>query len=90
MHQPHFLTEFLLENLDPTHSHDAFPVDSGMHTAAGEAIACALTEIQRDGFRSLNTPHFDRFVKTLRQLGVTKTRLDELWHACPAASAQVS
>ncbi len=49
-----------------------------MHTAAGEAIARAFAEIQRDGFRSLNTPRFDRFLETLRQLRVTKTRLDEL------------
>lgn len=90
MHQPHFLTEFLLENLDPIHSHDAFSVDPRMHMAANEAIACAVTEIQSDGFRSLNTPRFDRFLKTLRQLRVTKTRLDELRHACPAAAAQVS
>ena len=90
MHQSHFLTEFLLENLDPCHSHDAFPVDPGMHTAAKEAIACAVTEIQSDGFRSLNTPHFDRFVKTFRQLSVTKSRLDELRRAGPPSAAQVS
>jgi len=90
MHQSHFLTEFLLENLDPCHSHDAFPVDPGMHATANEMIARAVTEIQSDGFRSLSTPRFDRFVKTLRQLCVTKTRLDELRHACPAVAAQVS
>jgi tetratricopeptide (TPR) repeat protein len=78
MHQSQFLTEFLLENLDPSHSHDAFPVDPGMHTAAHEAIACAVSEIQSDGFRFLNTPHFDRFVKTFRQLRITQTRLGEL------------
>jgi hypothetical protein len=78
MHQSHFLTEFLLENLDPTQSHDAFPADAKMHTAAGEAIARAVAEIERDGFRSLNTPRFDRFLKSLSQLRVTQTRLDEL------------
>jgi len=90
MHQSHFLTEFLLENLDPSHSQDAFPIDAKMHLAADEALACAVAEIQRDGFQSLNTPHFDRFVKTYRQLGVTKRRLDELQHACPPAVAQAS
>lgn len=78
IHQSHFLTEFLLENLDPSQSHDAFPVNSQMHTVAGDAIARALAEIQRDGFRSLNTPQFDRFLKTLRQLRITQTRLGEL------------
>jgi hypothetical protein len=78
MHQSHFLTEFLLDNLDPCHSTDAFPVDPGMHAAANEAIAEAFSELQHDGFRSLNTPHFDRFLKTLRGLLCTQTRLGEL------------
>ena len=81
MHQSHFLTEFLLENLDPSQSHDAFPVDPKMHAAAGEAIARAFAELQREGFRSLNTPSFDRFLKTLRRLRITQTRLDELRRA---------
>lgn len=90
MHQSHFLTEFLLENLDPCRSRDALPVDPKMHAVAGEAIACAFAEIQRDGFRSLNTPHFDRFLKMLRQLCVTQTRLDELRRAYRPAAAQAS
>jgi hypothetical protein len=61
-----------------------------MHATADEAIACAVIDIQRDGFRSLNTLRFARFVKTLRQLCVTKTRLDELRRACPAAERQAS
>lgn len=78
MHQSHFLTEFLLENLDPRQSHDAFPADSEMHSTAGEAIARAFAEIQREGFRTLNTPRFDLLLKMLRQLCVTETRLTEL------------
>jgi hypothetical protein len=81
MHQSHFLAEFLLENLDPSQSHDAFPADPKMHAAAGEAIAGAFSEVQRDGFRSLNTPSFDRFLKTLRRLRITQTRLGELRRA---------
>jgi hypothetical protein len=80
-HQSHFLTEFLLENLDPSRSLDAFPPDPEMHTAAGEAIAGAFAELQRDGFRSLNTARFERFVGTLRQLRITQTRLGELRRA---------
>src|ERR1043166_3961122 len=78
IHQPHFLPEFLLENLDPCHSRDAFAVDPKMHGTAGAAIAGAVAEIQRTGFRGLNTPPFDRFVEMLRQLRVTQARLDEL------------
>ena len=78
LHQSHFLPEFLLENLDPSHSPDAFPVDPKMHATAGEAIDGAFSELQREGFRSLNTPFFDRFLKTIRELRTTQTRLDEL------------
>ena len=85
MHQSHFLTEFLLENLDPSQAHDAFPADPKMHAVAGEAIARALGELQREGFRWLNTPHFDRFFKTLRRLRITQTRLDELRRAAACA-----
>ena len=81
MHQPQFLTEFLLENLDPSESSDAFPVDSGMHRVAGEAIAHAFGEIQRDGFSALNTPRFDLFLKTLRQLRLAEERLEQLRRA---------
>ncbi len=90
MHQPHFLTEFLLENLDPLHSHDAFAADPEMHGAAGAALAGAVAEIQRAGFRSLNTPHFDRFVKLFRQLRVTEVRLDELRRDNSLAAPQAS
>jgi hypothetical protein len=78
MHQPHFLVEFVLENLDPSHSPDAFPADPKMHQTAGEAIESVLAEIRRDIFGSLNTPHFDRFLKTFRRLRITQTRLAAL------------
>jgi hypothetical protein len=82
MHQLHFLTEFLFENLDPAQSRDAFPADPKMHATAGEAISRAFAEIHREGFRSLNTPRFERFLGILRQLRITQTRLDELrWAA---------
>jgi hypothetical protein len=86
MHQSHFLTEFLLENLDPSQSPDAFPADPRMHAVAGEAIAHTIAELQRDGFRSLNTPSFDRFRESLRQLRITQTRLNELRRAYASAA----
>lgn len=85
MHQSHFLKEFLLENLDPSRSQDAFPLDSEMHASAGDAIAGAFAGIQRDGFRSLNTPGFARFLESVRQLRITQTRLDDL-RAAPRAN----
>jgi tetratricopeptide (TPR) repeat protein len=87
-HQSHFLTEFLLENLDPSESSDAFPVDSKMHATASDAIARALAGIQRDGFQLLNTPRFDRFLKALRQLRAAEARLKELRCTHPSVVAQ--
>jgi hypothetical protein len=84
-HQAHFLTEFLLENLDPSQSVNAFPVDAKMHSAADDAIARAFAEIQRDGFAALNTPHFDRFLKMFGQLRATEARLRQLRAASPAS-----
>lgn len=90
MHQSHFLSEFLLENLEPCQSHDAFPSDPKVHAVAGEAIARAFAEIQHDGFRSLNRPHFNRFLESFRQLRITQMRLDDLRQARPVAAAQAS
>ena len=80
-HQSHFLTEFLLENLDPSHSTDSFPADPKMHQVAADAIDSAFARIQCDIFGTLNTPRFDRSLQTLRQLRITRTRLDELRRA---------
>lgn len=87
MHQSHFLTEFLLENLDPSESPDAFPADPKMYATAGVAIARAFAGIQRDGFQALNTPRFNRFLKTLRKLRVAEERLDELLRSPTSANA---
>jgi hypothetical protein len=78
IHQPHFLAEFLLENLDPRETAGAFPPDQKLHSLASETIASALAAIQREGFRSINTPRFDRFLERIRQLRIAQTRLDEL------------
>lgn len=80
-HQPHFLTEFLLENLDPSHSTDSFPANPKMHQAAAEAIDSACAKIRRDMFGTLNTPQFDRSLQMLCQLRITQTRLGELRRA---------
>jgi tetratricopeptide (TPR) repeat protein len=78
IHQPHFLAEFLLENLDPRQTAGVFPPNQKLHSAASETIASALAAIQREGFRSINTPRFDRFLERIRQLRIAQTRLDEL------------
>lgn len=74
-HQPHFLTEFLLENLDPARSDGAFSSDLQMHASAREALWHTLGELQRDGFKAMNTPRFEELLEALRELRITDERL---------------
>ncbi|HEX3719762.1 MAG TPA: hypothetical protein VH595_17555 [Verrucomicrobiae bacterium] len=76
--QPHFLNEFLLENLDPAHSSGAFADDSQMHGAALDSLWRSFREIQRDGFRTLDAARFEKFLEKLRELSVAEERLAEL------------
>jgi hypothetical protein len=80
IYQPHFLAEFLLENLDPRQTAGAFSANQKLHAVANETIASAFAAIQREGFRSINTSRFDGFVERVRQLRIARTRLDELPH----------
>jgi hypothetical protein len=76
--QPHFLTEFLLESLDPAHSSCAPFNDARMHAAATESLWLAFQEIQRDGFKALNTARFESLLERLRGLRFTEERLAQL------------
>jgi tetratricopeptide (TPR) repeat protein len=78
IHQPHFLTEFLLENLDPAYSSDAFRADATLHASAAEALWRSLVGLQRDGFKSMNTPQFEKMLAQLQELRITGERLTEL------------
>ncbi len=77
-HQPHFLTEFLLENLDPARSDGALPGQLQMHAAATDALWRTFSELQRDGFKAMNSPRFDDFLEQLRDLRITGERLATL------------
>jgi tetratricopeptide (TPR) repeat protein len=77
-YQPHFLSEFLLENLDPAHSSTAFATDSTMHAVAWESLWQGFREIQRGGFKVLNTPQFEGLLEKLRTLRVAEERLAQL------------
>jgi tetratricopeptide (TPR) repeat protein len=82
-HQPHFLTEFLLENLDPALSDGAFTNSLLMHASARDALWRSLGEFQRDGFKAINTPRFTELLAHLRELRVTEARLTQLCQAVP-------
>lgn len=78
IHQPHFLTEFLLENLDPAKSPGAFTDNHDMHLSAMTALWQNLQELQRVGFTRINTPRFKEMLETLRELRITEERLTAL------------
>lgn len=77
LHQPHFLTEFLLENLDPEHSPDALRTNE-LNANAAEALWRMLGDLQRDSFKAINTPKFAQMLEQLRELRVAEERLGEL------------
>ena len=77
IHQPHFLTEFLLENLDPAQSPDALRT-AELHASAAEALWRSLAALHRDGFKTMNTPQFETMLEQLRELRITGERLAEL------------
>jgi hypothetical protein len=89
-HQPQFLTEFVLENLDPAQPQAAFSDNSEMHAAAAEALAATARDLHHDGFAEVNTPRFDRLLETLRALRVTEKRFRELQKERAAATAGFS
>lgn len=73
-HQPQFLAEFLLENLDPSRAPGAMPADPEMHAIAAEALARA----QSDNYnRRLAMP-----------TGAEAARLQEIAEALHAAETQ--
>lgn len=84
LYQPHFLTEFLLENLDPAHSSDALTTNPALHANALEALWLSLAELQRDGFKAMNTPQYEKMLEQLQDLRVTGARLSELSRALGA------
>lgn len=85
-HQPHFLTEFLLENLDPARSDGAFASNLQMHSSALDAIWHSLAEFQREGFSAVNTPRFAGMLERLRELRITEERVGKLRREIPAVS----
>ncbi|MEI9960213.1 MAG: hypothetical protein WDM76_03490 [Limisphaerales bacterium] len=49
-----------------------------MHAAAVDALWRNFREIQRDGFKAINTPRFEQLLEQLRDFRITDERLQEL------------
>lgn len=78
LHQPHFLTEFLLENLDPTKTDATFAQQLSLHECAAESLWHTLAAVHRDSFRQLNTPQLEKTLALFGELRVTRDRLAQL------------
>ena len=88
LRQPHFLAEFLLEQLDPEKSSDATPADSNLHAIADEAVATTLQALRAPRMIRAEDPSTQRQVETLRALQAAELRLAELRrNHVPAATA---
>ena len=77
VHQPHFLSEFLLENLDPTRP-NTFARDPEFRTAAADALAAALTELVRPRLLVADAPESMRLLETVHDLRAAQRRLAEI------------
>lgn len=84
-HQPHFLAEYLLENLDPERTPDAMTEHAGLYSTAESIIAEALQAFETTRHVALDMPHVERHLETLGDLRAAAKRLAEL-QAVPPSS----
>lgn len=76
--QPHFLAEFILENIDPEISAGALPVDDEFYTIATEAVTRSLDTMRRQPGLMFDHPDNNRRLQTWRDLKAAESRLTEL------------
>ncbi|HRQ89351.1 MAG TPA: hypothetical protein PLA50_11165, partial [Bacteroidia bacterium] len=78
-HFPSFLSEYLLDHLDPGRQSSAgLERSSACHEAAVETLWAALSDLKRDGFTGIGTEAYDR-----------KMALEIEWNACRERLAEV-
>jgi hypothetical protein len=77
-HQPQFLGEFVLENLDPLRPDALFAGDREVHAHAVRGLECAALKLPPDGFSFVTDPRFDQLIENLRALRVARERLQGL------------
>jgi tetratricopeptide (TPR) repeat protein len=74
-HQPQFLAEFVLENLDPERSAAAARASAPMMQAGFEVVSRTLQSLQSRGFGELGKPGMERLLETLGDLRAASERL---------------
>lgn len=86
-HQTHFFAEFVLDNLDPERSSDAYRDCPEMHRLAAALTEDALRHFERDRVVTTETAGVERQLETLRSLREASERLAALKPAAPATDA---
>lgn len=86
LHQPQFLAEFLLENLDPAHSPDALPANEEFHAIAVETLSRARRELGRRPVAHLDQAATARLLEISRGLAAAEQRLAGLRQEVPAGT----
>lgn len=71
LHQPHFLAEFVLENLAP----EAFGADAEFRSAADEALALTLAQLQRPQVLTVGDVASTRLLETARSIREAQQQL---------------
>jgi hypothetical protein len=83
-HQPHFLAEFVLEQLDPQTSEDPLPWHPGLHGVALQAVKLALRDLEQPQVHLMDAPNAERRIESLHDLYAAAARLEEMEQAQPA------
>jgi hypothetical protein len=78
LHQPHFLAEFVLENLDPESSPGAIADAQELHAIADEAISVSLAALRAPRLIHQVDPALLRELQTSRDLQSAERRLADL------------
>jgi hypothetical protein len=76
--QPQFLAEFVLENIDPSRSQGALPVEGTVHRAAMEALWRVVRDFTRKGIPDRTAPEFEALLATLEDFKAAEQRLNTL------------
>lgn len=77
-HQPHFLADFILENLAPRHAAGACPADAEWRDIAGATLAATREDLRTKHLVIADSPATHRRLQTLREIEAALTRLSLL------------
>ncbi len=77
-HMPRFLSDYLLDHLDPARGSGGLERSPSCHEAAVETLWAETGRLKRDGFATLGTEEYER-----------KAELESEWHRCREQLAEI-